>query len=404
MDKKQYGWVICMACALLLFCTGGLSTTGFSAYQPYLISIGGLTNTQASTVVLLRNLFGLLGMLVTTPLIRRFEVRRLVTFAMVLCGISFIIYGLSDGFGGYCAASSLAGCAFGLGGMIPASVLITRWFREHRGLALGICMAATGLSVIVASPFITIVVENFSLSASFTAEAVFVFAAAVVVYLLLRSRPACLNTEPIGAEHEGVERSFAQHKSPKGLYMCMMVGILLFGMPGNTLYSHISVLYQSTGFKSMDISWLLSVFGIALTIGKCVYGQIADKIGTYRSSWILYALTAVGTAFCCMARNGNFVIAAAGVVLMGFGLAVTTVSISMYAAGVTIEEDYSATVTRFQVLSTLGALVFGVVPGMIADTMGDYVPAFAIMLILVIISACILQFTYHQIRLLDRHS
>ena len=41
MDKKQYGWAICMACALLLFCTAGLAQTGFSAYQPYLTRIGG---------------------------------------------------------------------------------------------------------------------------------------------------------------------------------------------------------------------------------------------------------------------------------------------------------------------------------------------------------------------------
>ena len=46
MDKKQYGWAICMACALLLFCTAGLAQTGFSAYQPYLTRIGGLTNTR----------------------------------------------------------------------------------------------------------------------------------------------------------------------------------------------------------------------------------------------------------------------------------------------------------------------------------------------------------------------
>lgn len=82
-------------------------------------------------------------------------------------------------------------------------------------------------------------------------------------------------------------------------------------MPGNTLYSHISVLYQSAGFDAMDISWLLSIFGVALMIGKCAYGQIADKMGTYRSSWILYIFTAVGTALCCLARNQSFAVAGA---------------------------------------------------------------------------------------------
>lgn len=115
MDKKQYGWAICMACALLLFCTAGLAQTGFSAYQPYLTRIGGLTNTQASTVVLFRNLFGLAGMLAVTPLIRRFEVRRIVTCGILLCGVSFLAYGFSRSFFGYGGAAALSGCALGLG-------------------------------------------------------------------------------------------------------------------------------------------------------------------------------------------------------------------------------------------------------------------------------------------------
>lgn len=30
--RKQYGWIICIASTLLLFCTGGLCITGFGAY------------------------------------------------------------------------------------------------------------------------------------------------------------------------------------------------------------------------------------------------------------------------------------------------------------------------------------------------------------------------------------
>lgn len=75
----------------------------------------------------------------------------------------------------------------------------------------------------------------------------------------------------------------------------------------------------------------------------------------------------------------------------------TTVSISMYAAGAATEESYPATVTKYQVLSTLGALLFGVVPGAAADRTGDYVLAFVIMLILTIAGAVIVQTTYHAI-------
>ena len=43
MEKKKYRWVICAGCTLMFFCTAGLGMTGFTVYQPYLISDGGLT-------------------------------------------------------------------------------------------------------------------------------------------------------------------------------------------------------------------------------------------------------------------------------------------------------------------------------------------------------------------------
>lgn len=402
MKKENYGWAICFACALLLFCTNGLATTGFSAYQPYLIHLGGLTNTQASAVIFFRNLFGLIAMCVTTPLIHKFEVRRIVTAGMVVCGISFVVYGYAAGFSGYCLAAALAGSAMGIGGMIPVSIVISRWFQKHRGLALGICMAATGVSALVAAPCITLMVREMSLRFSFLAEGIFAFAAAIAVHMVLRSRPDCLDTRPIGAGNSVLpEKVYASHRASRSAYGCMLLGLFLFGMSGNTLYAYISVLYQSAGFEEMQVSWLLSAFGVALAAGKCAYGQIADKIGVYRASWILYTLTIAGNALCCLAGIGGYGAAMAGVILMGGGLAVTTVSISMYASGVTTETDYSRTVTRFQMLSTLGALLFGTVPGMIADRTGSYIPAFAIMLAIAAVSACLLQFTYHRIRRAD---
>lgn len=402
MKDKNYGWKICFACALLLFCTGGLGSTGFSAYQPYLISNHDLTNTQASAIVMVRNLFSLLGMLTTGYIISKFEIRRVVTAAMFVSASSFLVFGLSTTFAVDCAAAILAGSALGFGGMIPASILISRWFNTHRGLALGTCMAATGLSAIIASPLITFAVNQYSLRITFFMEAAFVYAAAVVVYKIVRSNPSCKNTEPIGASYVEAAKAFASKDASKGYMFLMMAGILLFGIPGNLLYSHISVLYSAEGFSGNDISLLLSVFGIALAAGKCTYGVIVDKIGTFKASWILYGMVLVGTSMCCLAGNGNSEVACIAVAMMGFGLAVTSVSISIYAGGIATKESYSKVVTCFQVLSTLGALLFGTVPGIIADCTGSYVIAFGIMAAISCFSAVLLQITYLLITKIDK--
>ena len=186
---ENYGWAICAACLIVLFCNSGLNTTGFAAYQPYLIKLGGLTNTQSSTLIMIRTFSSLFGMLVVDKLIDRLEAKRVVTIGMILCACTFGIYGTATSFPGYCLAATVSGLAHGLGGMIPASVIITRWFNTHRATALGICMSATGLSSMVSSPIITSVVESSGLRTCFYGETVFVIIMAMVVWYLTYSNP-----------------------------------------------------------------------------------------------------------------------------------------------------------------------------------------------------------------------
>lgn len=46
----------------------------------------------------------------------------------------------------------LAGVSYGLGAMLPASILMLRWFSSRRGTAIGICAAGTGISAVVFFP------------------------------------------------------------------------------------------------------------------------------------------------------------------------------------------------------------------------------------------------------------
>lgn len=398
MKKINYGWLICAASALLLFCTGGLGVTGFSAYQPYLINIGGLSNTQSSTVILFRTFFILIGMLCANRLIELFEIRRVVTVSLLICSVSFVLFGLSNGFTMYCFAAALMGFAVGFGGLISASVLIARWFNEYRGFAIGVSMAATGLSALAASPYITYVTEHYSLNRAFIIEGIFVFAVAIVVYAVIRSMPACLDTTPVGAETLDTDKTYAEKDAPKSLYIGMMIGIMLFGMPGNVFASHVSVIYSNSGYSSVDVATMVSLLGIALAIGKCVYGFISDKIGTYKASWLFYGMVLIGIGLTCLAGSGGRIVAYVAVLAAGFGFAVTTVSPAMYAATIATERTYGKTVSRFQIMSNIGALIFTTIPGIVADLTGSYIPAVIMMFVIAFISVLILQIIYSRLQ------
>lgn len=51
MKKIHYAWFVCAGCALLLFCTSGLSINAFTIYQPYILKLNNFTNSQSSMII-----------------------------------------------------------------------------------------------------------------------------------------------------------------------------------------------------------------------------------------------------------------------------------------------------------------------------------------------------------------
>lgn len=401
MKKIHYSWFICAGGTLMLFCTGGLAVTGFSVYSPYLISQIGISNFQASAIPFIRSLFTLLGMSFVTFAIRKLEIRRVVSLSLLLCSAAFAVFGCSLSFPGLALGAAVSGLAMGFGGMISCSILISRWFISHNGLALGICMAATGLATFVASPIITAVIENFSLRTAFFTEALFILAAAIITYAILRSNPSCKNLEPLGAGGQGEEpapKAYAGQNAPSHLYFLMCVSILIFGMSANNIHSHLSVLYSSVGLDTAKVSWIVSTFGISLAAGKAAYGQISDKIGVFRASLIMYSLVLVGNGLSCFAQTNSYPASLAITAVMGFGLSVTSVAASAYALHISTEEEYPKTVSRFQFMNTLGGLIFGTIPGILADITGSYIPSFALMFACSLIGAASALILYRAIQ------
>lgn len=81
---------------------------------------------------------------------------------------SYLLFGFARGFSAYCGGAVLSrGLAYGYGGMIPLTLVISRWFPTGRGFALGMAAAGSGISTIFAPPLITGAIQALGLSAAF---------------------------------------------------------------------------------------------------------------------------------------------------------------------------------------------------------------------------------------------
>lgn len=396
MKNTRRAWLVCIGCTLLLLCTIGLANSAFSIYQPYLISKEGLSNGQASTVITVRNMFSLLAMLSVTYFYRKFSLRSGVVISAIAIALSFGIFGLAHSFTMNCVAAAVAGLAYGYGGMIPVSLLIQRWFHDHQALALGICAAGSGIATIVAPPLVTLAIDHLSLQAAFWMEGVVVLIAAALIFLLVRNAPA--DAEAVSAESETVQDS-ASHTSvmTRTETVGVLAAIMMLGTIANPGMAHLAVLYRSIGVDDTSVSLLLSLLGAALTIGKCLYGHFTDRIGAKNSGWLFFGLMILGQGLCCFAAKSVPAVNTAAMLLFGVGLPLATVGLTVFAQDLSTPEQYAATIRQFQLAYMAGSLLFGPVPGFLADSTGSYFPTYRLLTVFAVISMVLMETVLYRV-------
>ena len=149
LRRPHYAWIICLGGALSLFAVMGMGINVFSVYQPYIIQLNGFSNAQGSWITTTRSLFILAALLTVNQLCARLGLRLVMTLGVVLLSLSCFCFGLAASFFTYCLAAALTGLGYCYGGMVPLSLIISRWFRDRRSLALGLAAAGSGVSTIL---------------------------------------------------------------------------------------------------------------------------------------------------------------------------------------------------------------------------------------------------------------
>ena len=180
----------------------------------------------------------------------------------------------------------LAGVSYGLGAMLPASILMLRWFLSRRGTDIGICAAGTGISAVVFPPILSALIERFSLRACFYFEALVSLLAAGRVFLSSHpGNPEGLRPCPVWNTGGSffVRKTEALH--PAGPFS---LGDAVSGRRPDRLNRVARVRTHDAPFTSSDFSGAQAAFSF-------MPGAIADLTGSYAPVYIVFTLFAIFT-------------------------------------------------------------------------------------------------------------
>ena len=401
MKRFHYSWVICLAGALILWCNSGMPANVLPVYLPFLEE-SGYSGTQTSMLITVRCFAGVASMGAVTKYYRMLDLKRGLMLCCALVSGAYFLMGAAQSYTAYVIGAGMLGVSYGLGGIVPVSMLMNRWFSRRKATAIAVCTAGTAISSLLMPPLVTAAAQTVSLSAAFRTTACLAAVILAVVLALVRDEPARMGLRPFGDEAAGEEarqeRVYAhRYNLPCGAKWLFLVGMVLFGGASMASYSHYAVLFITGGHPKEIAALCCSLEGGILIGSKFLYGLVVDRLGGRRTSLAFLCVLILGTV-CCALSPGNAVFMYLGSVLCGIGIPPASVGTSVWAMEFSTDDTYAGVLRNFQLCYTLGGLLMSALPGYIYDRTGSYSGAFFLLAAFMAVFTLIVMGVYRYVQ------
>jgi len=197
----------------------------------------------------------------------------------------------------YIGIGLLGGLGTAAMGMVTASTLLSRWFRERLGTAMGFGYAALGTGVLVLVPFAQILIDSFGWRNTYLALGGGLLCLLPLLLLVPWRRVAAGNPDHASARAADVAAGGAwtlaravRDPSFWGLFnVFMFTSMAVFSIVPQAV-----AFFVACGFNPLTAASAFGVTGFLSVVGMIVTGTLADRYGRRRIATLSYLCTLAG--------------------------------------------------------------------------------------------------------------
>jgi MFS family permease len=380
--SSNYGWVTVAVATLALVVSNGLAIGGlppfYKSIREEFVGIGAVDATQAESFIancasmtfLMSGVFSLIG----GWLVTRFRLKLLMIIGCVLLGSGLIIHCQAATANVVYFARVLMGASLGFIGVAPCVVLVSRWFDENRGTALGIVLTGTSIGGFVIPLIAAPLIADFGWRCAMLAVSGLVWLVLLpAVVLLVR---------------ESENRTHMSHRShtTESLTLLQAVKTLIFwafALCAALVFYPIFVTSQQfiLYLQSPKIGLTAATAAVAQSAlfavsigGKFLAGYLSDRFRTI-IVMVMCALVMFAATLVLLALTANNALLFLLPFALGYGG--TFVLLQRLASELFGRRDIGKILGLITLMEVIGAAVGGRITGYLADQNGgDYTYAF----------------------------
>ncbi|WP_346939925.1 MFS transporter [uncultured Clostridium sp.] len=375
MNKKEgifYGWWIVICCFLIMSIIYAPIINLISVYAKPVSTDLGVKMPTYTYYFTIMSLTSLVALPFVGQMMKKFNNKIIIILGILMCGTSFIGFSMANDLKHFYALAVVQGIGFTTACLIPPSLLVTNWFNEKRGLALGLVMSGSGIGGAVLSIFMTQLIVSHSWRTAYMVTGCMILLMIPLVVFVIKLKPSDIGLEPLGQVLvRGEAKGLTQKESMATIsFWLLFIAIIVTAIFING-FSMYSIPYL-TGLKytPQNAALILSVSMISLALAKIVIGRTYDRLGITPTIWIVGICTLLALiSYKCASIK---VFGVAGAMLMGVAGTHMTVTISYLTASFFGDKDFGAKYSVMSIAAGLGATLAPIVSGMIYNNSKNF--------------------------------
>jgi MFS family permease len=365
-----------------LFSVVGFALYGLPFFYDFFVQDLGWTRQQvtsgnALSKVVVGPVFGFLA----GSIIDRFGVRRLMLAGIVMAGLALVGLAGVTTLAGFYLFYFLNALGYVCGGPLPAQVLLTRWFSDARGRAMGVAYLGIGIGGALVPILAHALAVSFGWRGALRYLGVLMILVAFPPAFFVREPPRLQTTDDPGHPAAALGPIFRR----RAFWLLGVGSMTSIGAIGGTTQNLKLYLSLDRHLSQAEIAGILSLILIGSLVGRVTMGWLADRWSKKHVMVLVYAIVALSIPPLAMSSTPSMLRLCAFV--FGIGLGGDYMLIPLIAA-----ELFGLRVMGrlLGVLITADGLAEAVVPMGVAtlrDRTGSYTLGFTVLIALAVVGA-----------------
>jgi len=396
----DYGWVIVGASFVTLALSFGIWYSFSVFFVALLKEFGWSRSTGAGAFSILSIVAGIVGPFAGTR-VDRVGPKRVLVIGSFFLGTGLALSSFTQTWWHlYIFFGVFTGLGIGVTGWIPNTTIIQYWFKERRGLAMGIISSGIGVGILCFVPLVQYSINRVGWRMTYRLMAVFVpLIIASVALLFHRKIPShaaasgqddsrVRDRDPLILDRDWTSRSWtireAMGTEP---FWLLVLSYSLSNVAIQAILTHQVAFFVDKGLEALSASYIVGMIGMTSMGGKILWGSLSDRIGREVTYTLGILCAVVGILFLMAFHFEPAQPLSYGYVLFfGLGYAVTAALPPVITADFFEGRRYGGIFGTLMILNSIGGAAGNWFAGFMYDLQKNYLLAFVVMIGCVLIT------------------